>query len=38
MVVAYANIFVAEIETKLNRQGKIKPAEWKRYIDNVSSL
>ena len=38
MAVAFANIFIAEIETKLVRQSRIKPIEWKRYIDDVFSL
>ena len=29
---------MAEIETKLIQQGKIKPREWKRYIDDIFSL
>ena len=29
MAVSFANIFMAEIETKLIQQGKIKPREWK---------
>ena len=38
MVVAFANLFMAEIETKMLNQSRIKPREWKRYIDNVFSL
>ena len=38
MAVSFANIFMAEIETKLIQQGKIKPREWKRYIDDIFSL
>ena len=38
MAVSFANIFVADIETKLIQQGKIKPREWKRYIDDIFSL
>ena len=38
MAVAFANIFMADFETKLIRQSRIKPTEWKRYIDNVFSL
>ena len=38
MAVAFANIFMAEFETKLIRQRRIKPIEWKRYIDDVFSL
>ena len=38
MAVSFANIFMAEIETKLILQSDIKPREWKRYIDDVFSL
>ena len=38
MAVAFANIFMAEFETKLICQSRIKPIEWKRYIDDVFSL
>ena len=38
MAVSLTNIFMAEIETKLIQQGKIKPREWKRYIDDIFSL
>ena len=38
MTVAFANIFMAEFETKLICQSRIKPIEWKRYIDDVFSL
>ena len=38
MAVAFANIFMAEFETKLIGQSRIKPIEWKRYIDDVFSL
>ena len=38
MAVSFANIFMADIETKLIQQGKIKPREWKRYIDDIFSL
>ena len=38
MAVAFANIFMAEIETKLINQSKTKPIKWKRYIDNIFSL
>ena len=38
MAVAFANIFMAEFETKLFCQSRIKPIEWKRYIDDVFSL
>ena len=38
MAVAFANIFMAEFETKVICQSRIKPIEWKRYIDDVFSL
>ena len=33
----FANIFMAEIETKMISQSKTKPREWKRYIDDILS-
>ena len=33
--VAYANIFMSKIETKIISKSKFKPLEWKRYIDDV---
>ena len=38
MAVSFANIFMAEIETKIILQSDTKPREWKRYIDDVFSL
>ena len=38
MVVAFSNIFMAEFETRLICLSRIKPIEWKRYIDDVFSL
>ena len=38
MAVAFANIFMAEIETRLTNQSKTKPIKWKRYIDDIFSL
>ena len=38
MAVSFANIFMAEIETKSILQSDTKPREWKRYIDDVFSL
>lgn len=35
MAVAFANIFMAEFETKLIHQSRIKPIEWKCYINDV---
>ena len=36
--VAFANIFMAEIETQILRQSKHKPLEWIRYIDDIACL
>ena len=36
--VAFANIFMAEIETEVLRQSKHKPLEWIRYIDDIACL
>ncbi|XP_068704782.1 uncharacterized protein [Montipora foliosa] len=38
MAVAFVSIFMAEIETNLLNQIRIKPIAWKRYIDDVFSL
>ena len=38
MAVAFANIFMNEVETKMLNKSKIKPIVWKRYIDDVFSL
>ena len=38
MAVSFANIFKAEIETKIIQQSDTKPREWKRYTDDVFSL
>ena len=38
MAVAFANLFMAEIETKMLNESRIKPKVWKRYIDDVFSL
>lgn len=38
MVVAFANIFMEEFETKLICQSRVKPIEWKRYIHDVFYL
>ena len=37
MVVAFANLFMAEIETKMVNESGIKSKVWKRYIDDVFS-
>ena len=36
--VAFANIFMTEIETQILQQSKHKPLEWIRYIDDIASL
>jgi len=38
MAVAFANIFMSAVESKIIGKSKIKPTEWKRYIDDVFSL
>ena len=38
MAVAFANIFMADIETKMISQSKTKPIEWKRFIDDIFPL
>ena len=38
MAVAFANIFMADIETKVISQSKTKPIEWKRFIDDIFPL
>ena len=38
MAVAFANIFMANIEKGIIRKSKIKPLVWERYIDNVFCL
>ena len=38
MGVAFANLFMAEIETKLLNESRIKTKVWKCYIDDVFSL
>ena len=38
VAVSFANIFMSVIETKIINKSKIKPLEWKRYIDDVFSL
>ena len=34
IVVSFANIFMAKIETTLMQQSKTEPTGWRRYIDN----
>ena len=38
MAVSFANIFMAEIETRIIQQSNTKPTVWKRYIDDIFSL
>ena len=38
VAVAFANIFMSAVETEIINKSKIKPLEWKRYIDDVFSL
>ena len=38
MAVSFANIFMADIETKLIQQSETKPREWKRYIPDNFTL
>ena len=38
VAVAFANIFMVEIETKLINQSNTKPIKWKRHIDDIFSL
>ena len=38
MAASFADIFMAEIETKLIHQSEIKPREWKRYVVTFSSI
>ena len=38
VAVSFANIFMSAIETEIINRSKIKPLEWKRYIDDVFSL
>ena len=36
--VSFANIFMSAVETEIINKSKIKPLEWKRYIDEVFFL
>ena len=38
MAVSFANIFMAEIETRIIQQSNTKPRVWNRYIDDILSL
>ena len=38
MAVAFANIFMAKVETDILSQSPKKPLVWKRFIDDIFSL
>ena len=38
MVVAFASIYIASIETQILSKSSIKPLEWKCFIDDILSL
>jgi len=38
MAVAFANIFMAKVETEISNQSALKPLVWKRFIDDIFSL
>ena len=38
MAVEFAKTFTSKVESEIIRKNKIKPLEWKRYIDDVFSL
>ena len=38
MAVAFANIFMVEVETEILNQSAFKPLVWKRYIDDIFSI
>ena len=38
VAVAFANIFMSTVETEIINKSKIKPLDWKRYIDDMFSL
>ena len=38
MAVAFANIFMGEIEKQILNESAHKPLAWKRYIDDIISL
>jgi len=38
MAFAFANIFMANIETQILSNSVAKPTVWKRYIDDIFSL
>ena len=38
IALAFANIFMADVETQIGSQSVVKPTVWKRYIDDIFSL
>ena len=38
MAVAFANIFMADLETQIRSKSIMKPMIWKRYIDDIFSF
>ena len=38
MAVAFANIFMAKVETEIISQSALKPLVWKRFIDDIFTL
>jgi len=36
--VAFANIFLAKVETEILNQSALKPLVWKQFIDDIFSL
>ena len=38
MAVAFANIFMGEVETEILNQNALKQLIWKRFIDDIFSL
>ena len=38
MAVAFANIFMAKVETEIISQSTLKPLVWKRFIDDIFTL
>ena len=38
MAVAFANIFMAKVETEILNQSASNPLVWKRFIDDIFSL
>ena len=37
IAVAFANIFMAKVETDILKQSALKPLVWKRYLDDIFS-